>query len=106
MIWALILAIVLLQAFDVATTVKALNAGAEEINPFARRIFGWLGPLAASIILKLIFTAPMIAFAIFYPRWWPVPAIYAASLVWVVWHNLRELRLQREGAASVTDVRA
>lgn len=95
---ALVIIIVLLQAADVVTTVKALKAGADELNPFAQRLFKKLGALPASILLKLILTAPMIALAVLYPNWWPVPALYAASLVWVVWHNLRELRLQRSGA--------
>jgi hypothetical protein len=92
---ALIAAIVLLQAADVVTTAKALHAGAVELNPLARRLFGALGVLPAAIALKLLGTAPIVALALLYPRLWPVPLAYAATLVWVVRHNLRELALQR-----------
>jgi hypothetical protein len=94
---ALLAAIALLQAADVVTTVRALAAGADEVNPVGRWLFGRFGTLPASIALKLLLTAPMAALCLLYPSWWPIPALYAASLVWVVQHNWKVLKSQRSG---------
>jgi hypothetical protein len=93
----LLAAIALLQAADVVTTAKALKRGASEVNPVARALFWRLGVVPAAIAAKLLFTAPMAAMCLLYPTWWPVPALYAASLVWVVHHNLKVLKSQRSG---------
>jgi hypothetical protein len=89
--------VVLLQSGDVATTAYGLRHGLAEANPLASRLFGALGPLPAAIALKLVLTAPLAAFSFAYPDWWPVPAIYAASLVWVVRHNLKTIRSSETG---------
>jgi hypothetical protein len=91
-------AIVLLHTADIVTTTIGLRRGdIEEANPFARKLFGALGVLPAAIALKLVLTVPMAALCIFYPNWWPLPALYAASLVVLFIHNLRELRRKPDG---------
>lgn len=92
MTWLLIALIAILQTVDVVTTVRGLRLGMEEANPLGRFLFEKFGTVPAAIIGKLLLTIPIVVFAIFYPDWWPIPALYAASLVWVVWHNLRSIR--------------
>jgi hypothetical protein len=91
-------AIALLHTADVVTTAIGLRRGdIEEANPFARKLFGALGVLPAAIALKLVLSVPMVALALLYPSWWPLLAIYAASLVVLFIHNLRELRRKPDG---------
>lgn len=95
---ALLALLALLQAADIATTAYALEHGLEEANPVVRKLFGRLsagGMVAAAFVIKLLGSAPMVALLLEYPRWWPVPAIYAATLVFVVFHNLREILRSR-----------
>jgi hypothetical protein len=89
---ALLALIVLLHAADVATTLKGLGQGLSEANPLARALFGRFGAGPSAIILKIALTAPMALLCIRYPNWWPVPALYAASLAFIVWRNFRLLR--------------
>lgn len=89
---ALLGLIALLHAADVATTIEGLGRGLSEANPLARALFGIFGPVAAAVTLKVVLTAPMALLCLLYPSWWPVPAVYSASLAFVVWRNLRLLR--------------
>lgn len=93
----LILLIVALQIADIATTVIALARGGRELNPLAEKLFGAFGVFPAAILLKLLGSIPMIAFAVMYPAYWMVPAAYAFLLVGLVAHNLFTLADQRDG---------
>lgn len=84
--------LIALQLADIITTAIGLSKGATEANPVARWLFKIVPAIPAMVATKLLFSAPMAALAWFYPSWWPVPAIYCASLVYVVVHNLKVIR--------------
>jgi hypothetical protein len=91
-------AIALLHTADVVTTTIGLRRGdIEEANPFARKLFGALGVLPAAIALKLVLSVPMARCASSIRAGGRLPAIYAASLVVLFIHNLRELRRKPDG---------
>lgn len=86
--------LIILQAADVITTVIGLRQGAREGNPLAARLFE-LSPASPAVTmtaLKIVFSIPMLLLALYYPGWWPVPALYCAGLAYVVVNNLRVIR--------------
>lgn len=94
MITALLALLAVLQAADVASTLYALSHGLDEANPIARKLFGRLkGSAQAAVMaaMKILGSVPLVLFALAYPGWWPVAAIYDGSLAFVVFHNLREI---------------
>jgi hypothetical protein len=84
----LVALIIILQAADIATTVRALKNGGTEINPIARKLFGFMGVIPAAVGLKLVGSIPMIALAALYPQFWFVPAAYAFALAGLVASNV------------------
>ena len=86
--------LILLQLGDIITTAIALRNGATEANPFAKALFDRLPPIPTMVGLKLLFSVPMVALCVRYPNWWPVPALYCVSLVYVLWNNASVIRAQ------------
>lgn len=81
----------LLQIMDVASTLRAINAGGQEANPICRWFMGWLGNGPGMLVVKALVFWVMFVLSPHVPAdqllWglWVVNAIYIAVVV----HNLR-----------------
>jgi Domain of unknown function (DUF5658) len=81
---------VLLQLLDVVTTLCALSAGAQEVNPLVRWLQGCFGHARGLVLCKLLML--VLLAAVVRVHGWPSPWVWAvldAFYVWVVWHNAR-----------------
>lgn len=95
MIWPILIALALLSAADVATTVYALSRGYDEANPIFARLFARLSPAGVAFVglgVKLAWVAVTAAILLTWPYLWWTGLISAAGLAFVVFSNVRTLR--------------
>lgn len=98
---ALFILIVLLNIADVYTTNRILRRGGSERNPLMAKVFSLIGVLPGLLLVKA---------AIVLALWWAfihqglqgpffigLLVLICAVYVWVVAHNLREIRKQSAG---------
>lgn len=97
MMIALIVLFVALQLADIASTVRALDKGARELNPVVRWIMARLGTVPGLIVIKGAGCAAIIAGILFAHAYSPTialiaMAIFCAAYAYVVLHNLRQVK--------------
>ena len=93
---ALIILFGLLQIADIATTIRALDRGARELNPVVRWFMARMGTLPGLVALKGAGGAAVVAGVLFAHAYAPTVAIIAMSLIcaayaYVVIHNWRQV---------------
>lgn len=91
-IWLMLL--LALQAGDILTTIKILNAGGRELNPLLRWLFKRFPYVPAIVGAKLLVTAPVAYIVLAYPELWSVPAAGCVVLSIVLVNNLLVLSRQ------------
>lgn len=76
-----------LQIADAVITVKALNKGKAEANPFLVWVFDYFGPVPSLVIVK---TAVVVLFGLLgYDTWMMI--LFCVIYSFVVAHNMRVL---------------
>jgi hypothetical protein len=80
----LLIIYVILQAADIQTTVIGLSEGKTEANPFLAKLFEFIEPAAAMIIVKIAGI-----FALWWIDVWQITAIACAVYAWVVANNIK-----------------
>ena len=71
-----------LQIGDIHTTIKALEMGHREANPFLNHLFQKFDPLFVMIVTKFIAIG-----LLWYVNFWPITAAMCVLYIWVVWNN-------------------
>jgi len=77
----------LLQIADIHTTIKALEMGHREANPFLNHLFQKLDPLTVMIVIKIAGIG-----LIWYLNVWFITMIFCAIYIWVVANNWKITR--------------
>lgn len=83
----LIILYVILQAADIHTTSVGLSAGKREANPLLAKLFEFVEPVAAMVLVKLLGI-----FALWFVDIWQLTAVACAVYAWVVAHNFKVIR--------------
>lgn len=92
---ALIILFVALQIADIATTIRALDRGARELNPVVRWFMARLGTVPGLVVIKGAGCAAIIAGVLFAHGYAPLVALIALGLIcagygYVALHNWRQ----------------
>lgn len=77
----------LLQVADIHTTLKALELGKREANPFLAKLFTKYDPLAVMVITKAV-----AVWLLWYVDAWLITMACCALYVWVVINNWKVVR--------------
>ena len=83
----LLILYVVLQAADIHTTSVGLSEGKHEANPLLAKLFEFIEPVAAMILVKLLGI-----FALWFVDIWQLTAVACAVYGWVVAHNFKVIR--------------
>jgi hypothetical protein len=88
---ALFLLFVLLQVADGYTTYRLLSAGGKELNPLLAYAFDRIGLVPGLVIYKGVCVAGG-GWLYLSQQWWIIAALLMFYL-WVVWHNVQQMRM-------------